>query len=70
MQAANALKQKRLRDKQKSVPFTVPDLSKVGRIRINEVLCNAHNIKLVCMVCVGLRIINKSFGSNEYCMNV
>ena len=29
MQAANALKNKRLRDKQKKVPFTVPDLSKV-----------------------------------------
>ena len=33
MQAANALKQKRLRDQQKKVPFTVPDLSKVGRGR-------------------------------------
>ena len=32
MQAANALKQKRLRDQQKKVPFTVPDLSKVGKI--------------------------------------
>ena len=32
MQAANALKQKRLRDQQKKVPFTVPDLSKVGKV--------------------------------------
>ena len=30
MQAANALKNKRLRDQQKKVPFTVPDLSKAS----------------------------------------
>ena len=29
MQAANALKNKRLRDQKKKVPFTKPDLSKV-----------------------------------------
>ena len=62
MQAANALKQKRLRDQQKKVPFTVPDLSKVGKVtsylgystipstvvgRIMIIMkCNAHNIKL------------------------
>ena len=62
MQAANALKQKRLREQQKKVPFTVPDLSKVGKLRINEVLCTLHKIA---MHGVSLRIINKSFESNE-----
>ena len=33
MQAANALKNKRLRDKKKKVPFTKPDLSKVTSIK-------------------------------------
>ena len=31
MQAANALKNKRLRDQKKKVPFTKPDLSKVTK---------------------------------------
>ena len=57
MQAANALKQKRLRDQQKKVPFTVPDLSKVGNVPLNwggiSIIKNFDNIKLICMVSLG-----------------
>ena len=52
MQAANALKNKRLRDQKKKVPFTKPDLSKVteenkGRSQImrnQEALCSEDKI--------------------------
>ena len=43
MQAANALKNKRLRDQKKKVPFTKPDLSKVTIKKKGKELNNKRN---------------------------